>query len=67
MKKLLFENFDTEETLIAGWKHIVVIYNDEKDHITKRTLLNFATMYLTNFDKQNVQLTTNIFFMKKLF
>ena len=64
MKKLLFENFDTEETLIAEWKHIVAIYNNEKDHITKRTLLNLATMYPTNFDKQKVQLTLNVFHEK---
>ena len=24
MKKLLFENFDTEETLIAEWKHSLI-------------------------------------------
>ena len=47
IKKLLFGNFDTEDTLIAEWKHIVAIYNDEKDHIIKRTLPNFATMYPT--------------------
>ena len=61
MKKLRFHNFETGDELIAEWKHIVDIYNDEKNLIVKQTRLNYAAIYPTNFDKQKVQLTFNVF------
>ena len=61
MKKLRFEKFETGEELIAEWKHIVDIYKEEKDLVVKHTLLNYATIFPTNFEKQKVQLTFNVF------
>ena len=53
MKKLRFDDFETGEELIAEWRHIVDIFNGERDLIVKQTRLNYATIYPTNFDKQN--------------
>ena len=61
MKKLCFHNFETDEELTAEWKHIVDIYKEERDLIVKQTRLTYATIYPTNFDKQKVQLTFNVF------
>lgn len=61
MKKLRFHSFETSEDLIAEWKDIVNIYKMETDMVVKQTRLNYATIYPTNFDKQKVQLTFNVF------
>ena len=61
LKKLRFHNFETDEELIAEWKDIVNIYKSETKLIVKQTRLNYATIYPTNFDKQKVLLTFNVF------
>ena len=61
IKKLKFHDLQTMEDLIAEWKDIVAIYECEKGLIVKRTKLDYATIYPSNFDKQKVQLTMNVF------
>ena len=61
MKKLKFHDFETKEDMVAEWKDIVAIYESEKHLIVKRTKLDYATIYPSNFDKQKVQLTMNVF------
>ena len=61
MKKLNFEDFESKGSLVAEWRDIINIYKSEKDSINKRTKLNYSAVYPTNFDKQKVQLTLNVF------
>ena len=61
LQKLKFFIPGENETVIAEWNHIVQIYNSERELYIKETKLDFATIFPTNFDKQKVQLTVNVF------
>ena len=66
MKKLIFEDFKSNGSMIAEWRDIVNIYKSEKDNNNKRTKLNYSTIFTINFDKKKVQLTFNVFNEKLL-
>ena len=61
MKKCRFHDFESGKDLAADWKDIVNIFKEETVLIVKQTKLTYATVYPTNFDKQKVQLTFNVF------
>ena len=61
MRKLIYEDFESNESMVAEWRDIENIYKSEKANINKWSKLNYSTIYHNNFDKQKVQLTLNVF------
>ena len=61
MQKLRYVGPDSGEMKVASFSHIKEIYENEKDLTVKPTNLDFTTIYPTNFDKQKVRLTMNVF------
>ena len=61
MKKLIFEEFESNESMVAGWKDIVNVYKSEKDSINKRTKLNYSTIYSTDWTIRQTTLNGSSF------
>ena len=61
LQKLQFIDPDSGDTMVASFKHVKEIYEAEKHLTVRLTGFYFATIYPTNFDKQKVRLTMNVF------
>lgn len=61
LQKLKFYFPGSEETVIACWGDIIRLYKDEQKSLMKESKLDYATVYPTNFVKQKVNLTINVF------
>ena len=64
MQKLKFMDSESEKTVVASFANIAQLFRDEEDSAIKLTNLTYATIYPTNFDKQKVKLTINVFHEK---
>ena len=51
----------TGRNVVAKWSDLVAIYNEEMSSFIKHTRINYASLYPTNFEKQNVALVLKIF------
>lgn len=57
---LELQNTQTNEKCIAKWKDMTKIYKEKMDSIIlKETKMDYMTLYLTNFEKQKVNLVVN--------
>ena len=61
MQKLKFTDPESKKTVVASFANIAHLFRDEEDSAIKLTNLTYATIYSTNFDKQKVKHTINVF------
>ena len=58
---LEFKDPNSGEVVHAKWAHLKQIYNEEVNHLVKRTNLDYHSIYPNNFEKQKVSLVLNVF------
>ena len=52
---------ETGRNVVAKWSDLDAIYKEEQSSSIKQTNITFASLYPTNFEKQEVSLVFNIF------
>ena len=52
---------ETDRNVVAKWSDLVTIYKEKQSSTVKQTNITYASLYPTNFDKQNVPLVLNIY------
>ena len=60
-QQLEFKDPDSGNIAVAKWSDLKSIYKEQADHLVKTTKLDYATLYPTNYEKQNVSLVLNVF------
>ena len=61
MHKLKLTDPITNKEVTTNWSVLIAIYKIENDSLCKLTKLTHATLYPTNFKKQNFTLVLNYF------
>ena len=51
---------DTNEKIVAKWVDLIHIYKAEENNIVRKITIDYQTLYPNNFERQKVQLVTNI-------
>ena len=61
MQKLKFTDPESKKSVVASFANRAQLFGDEEDSAIKLKNLTYATIYPTNFDKQKVKHTINVF------
>ena len=60
-RTLEFLDPDTNEKIVAKWVDLIHIYKAEENNMVRKITIDYQTLYPNNFERQKVQLVTNIF------